>query len=121
MKQQCASANASDESIAFVTTPEVRELLENREAATGNGGFVWQDDRVADRPGYVTTDMPAATMVAGDWADIILALWGPGFELSFNPYEQSKFIAGITTARVLVSMDVAVQHPASFCAATSIT
>ena len=36
MKQRCATANADDERIAFLSTPAIRELLENR-LRTGNG------------------------------------------------------------------------------------
>lgn len=120
MKQQAASANAADASIAFIGTPEVRELLETRERATGSG-FVWDDDRVASRPAYVSTDVPSATLIAGDWSDVILGLWGAGFVFEVNPYDPTGFKAGTIQARVLVSLDVAIAHPSAFCVASSIT
>src|SRR6202008_561986 len=88
MKETCATANARDEGIAFLTTPAVREILEGRERGTNGDGFIWDNEQIASRPGHVSTDMPSATMVAGDWQDLLLGLWGPGFEFSLNPYEQ---------------------------------
>lgn len=118
MKEAAATANAPDEAIAFLGTPAVRQLLEVRERATGSG-FIWDDDRVASRPAHVTTDLPAATLIAGAWSELILGLWGPGVEFSVNPY--AGFPQGIIGARVVVACDVAVAHAAAFTAASSIT
>ena len=122
MKRKCAEANVADERIASISTPAVRELLEGRERATGGGRFVWQDDRVADRPAFVTTDMPAATLAMGDWANIWAGFWGDGsFVLEINPSDPSGFRVGTIQARVIVSMDVGVLHPAGFVVAPGVT
>lgn len=118
MKETCATANAVDANIAYIGTPAVRELLEGRERATGSG-FIWDNDRVASRPAYVTTDVPASTLICGDWSEIILGLWGSGLQVEVNPY--ANFQAGIIGARIIVGCDVAVKHAASFCVATSVT
>lgn len=118
MKETVATANAPDESIAFLGTPAVRELLEIRERATGSG-FIWDNDQVASRPAHVSTDVPSATLICGAWSELILGLWGPGLEFSVNPY--AGFKEGIIGARVMVACDVGVQHAAAFCAAGSIT
>lgn len=120
MKQQVADANAPDAGIAFLATNPVRELLEVRERASGSG-FVWDNDRVASLPAFTSTVVPAATMLCGYWPDVFLGLWGPGLEFQVNPYDQTGFRAGIIQARVLVSCDVAVAHPAAFCVSSSIT
>ena len=65
MKRKSSEANVTDASISFLSTPAVRELLEGREKATGGGKFVWDKDLVADRPAYVSTDVPVATMICG--------------------------------------------------------
>lgn len=121
MKQKAAEANVTDENIAFLSTPAVRQLLETRERATGGGRFVWDKDQVADRAAYVSTDVPAATMLCGDFSLVYLGFWGAGLVLEINPYEQTNFRAGIIQARVLVSCDVAVLHPPAFIVASSIT
>jgi HK97 family phage major capsid protein len=121
MKRKAAEANANDEAIAFLSTPAVRELLEIRERATGGGRFVWQADQVADRRAFVTTTMPPATMICGDWSLVTLGIWGDGFVLEINPYDVAGFKAGTIQARMLVSCDVAVLHPGAFVIASSIT
>jgi HK97 family phage major capsid protein len=121
MKRKAAEANVSDDGISFLSTPAVRELLEGREKATGGGNFVWQKDLVADRPARVTTDMPTATMLCGDFSLVYLGIWGQGFTLEINPYDPTGFKQGIIQARILVACDLAVRHPSAFIAATSIT
>ncbi|HEX7044490.1 MAG TPA: phage major capsid protein [Burkholderiales bacterium] len=120
MKRKVADANAPDEAISYIGTPAVRELLETRERAAGSG-FVWDNDRVAGRPARVTTDLPAATLVAGAWEAIYLGIWGDGFVLEINPFDPEGFKIGRIEARVLVACDVAVLHPAAFCKSAAIT
>jgi HK97 family phage major capsid protein len=121
MKRKSAEANVADDQITFVSTPAVREVLEGREKATGGGKFVWDKDLVADRPAFVSTDVPTATMICGDWGLIFLGIWGSGFQLEINPYDAGGFKAGLIQGRILVSCDLAVLHPAGFVVATSIT
>lgn len=121
MKKKTAEANVNDEAISFLSTPAVREALENRERATGGGRFVWDKDQVADRPAYVSTDVPSATMICGDWSLIYLGIWGQGFVLEVNPFDPTGFKTGTIQARLLVSCDIAVLHPSAFVVASSIT
>lgn len=120
MKRKVSDANANDDDIAFIGVPSVRELLEKRERATGLG-FIWDKDQVASRPAFVSTDVPSATMICGAWPLIWLGIWGSGFIVEINPYDSSGFKTGMIQARILVSLDVAVLHPAAFCVSSSIT
>lgn len=121
MRDAVAAANARDEAIAFVADVATRTLLSARVVGTDTGRFVWDNDRVASRPGYVTTDMPAATMIAGDWSSVLVPLWGSGVVIEFNPFDSTLFRSGVIQARVLVACDVMVVHPAAFSVASSIT
>jgi hypothetical protein len=121
MKRKSAEANVTDEAISYLSTPAVRELLEGRERATGGGRFVWDKDQVADRAAYVSTDVPTATMICGDWSLIYLGIWGEGFVLEVNPFDPTGFKTGTIQARMLVTCDVAVLHPSAFVVASSIT
>ena len=121
MKQKVATANAADERVSFLSTPAIRELLENRERVTGSGRFVWDKDQVADRPAYVSTDVPPATMICGDFGNIYIGVWGAGFVLEINPYDPTHFKTGVIQGRIIVSADVAVLHAAAFCKSESIT
>ena len=122
MKKLCGEANAADEPLAFLSTPAVRALLEIRPRdATVGSGFVWDNDRVAGRPAYASTTMPAATMVVGPWPLLVLGLWGDGFQFEINPYEATNFKAGVIQARLIVSADIGVIFPAAFVKASTIT
>jgi HK97 family phage major capsid protein len=122
MKEQCFTNNApSDGTFAFISTPAVRELLENRERVSTSGRFVWEDDRTASAPAYATAAMPSATMIAASWSDIVLAFWGDDIQLEINPADPTDFKTGVIQARVIVACDVVVLHPAAICTSTSIT
>jgi HK97 family phage major capsid protein len=121
MKKLSSEAGARDEDLAFVSTPAIRQLLEIREKASGNGGFMWQGGMVADRPAFASNDCPAASMVCGPWSQVIVALFGPGITLEINPYEQTKFKAGIVEARVVIDCDMGVIRPSAFVKSESIT
>jgi HK97 family phage major capsid protein len=120
MKAVCATQNARDEGIAFVSTPAVREILEQRDATTLSGIYVWRGDKVADRPAHVTTDCPSATMFCGDFGDVLLGMWGSGFQFDVNG-SGTNFNTGKVSVRVMAHVDVAVMHPSSWCISTSIT
>jgi HK97 family phage major capsid protein len=120
-----ANADCNDESIAVLTTPNVRKLLGKREAVTGNGGFLWQGGRCAGMPGYVSSTMPSATAIIGDFANLIVGIFGAGIEIAVNEGGQTaadfKFMRGVTQVRALLYADAGARAPASFSVATSIT
>ncbi len=118
MKETVATANGDDASLAYIGTSAVRELLELREKFTG-AGPIWNGDDVGGRPGFVTTDLPASTLICGDFSEVILGLWGAGIQIEVNPY--ANFPAGIIGARLLVGCDVAVKHAAALCVASSVS
>jgi HK97 family phage major capsid protein len=120
MKRQAAVVNVSESTAAFIAPPQVRELLEGRERAAGNG-FMWENDRVASKPAFATTVMPLQTMVYGEWAEAVLGLWGEGFQVEISHNVPADFPAGIINARITVSADVALLHAGAFTKATSIT
>lgn len=120
-KSDIAAANASEEGIAFVTTPGVRELLEQR-IGTGSSAFLWANDRLVSKPAYVSSTVPSATLIAGAWPLLTLGLWGPGVELEVTSLASKEdFQAGIISARVLIACDVTLQRPAAFVVAESVT
>jgi hypothetical protein len=122
MKKLSAEAGARDEDLAYISTPAIRQTLEVREKASGNGGFVWQEGRVADRPAFASIDCPIASMFVGPWPQVVVGQWGPpGIVLKLNPYEQSKFKAGIIQARMVLTVDMAWIRPDAFVKSTSIT
>lgn len=120
MKRKVSEANAADEEISFIAAPAVREMLETRERATGSG-FIWDDDRVASRPAFVSTDVPASTLLCAAWSSVYVPIWGPGITIELNPYDPTGFKTGTIQARVLLSCDVALLHLLALCKAETIT
>jgi HK97 family phage major capsid protein len=117
-----AAANADVNSMAYLTTPAVRGLLKTREKATNTGIFVWGGMSGANEMnGYsadVTTQIAAASMIFGDWSQIVIGEWGV-LEIAMNPY--ANFTAAITGIRAIQTCDIGVRQAAAFSQATSIT
>ncbi len=114
-----ANANGNDEAVRFLATPDVRELLALREVGTSVPPFVWQDNMVAGKPAYVSTNVGTDTIIAGDFSQMAVLLWGGGLLVETNPYE--KFQAGIVALRVIADCNVAVLQPGAFSIATSVS
>lgn len=117
-----AAANALNGSLAYLTTPAVRGLLKTREKAANTGIFLWGgmvgDSTVNGYRGEVSTQVPAANMIFGDWSQIIIANWGV-LEIETNPY--ANFAAGIIGVRAWATVDIGVRQAAAFSRAVSIT
>ena len=117
-----ATANADVEAMAYLTTPAVRGLLKTREKAATTGNFIWGgivgDNRVNGYRAEVSTQVPAASMLFGDFSQIVIGEWG-ALEISMNPY--ANFPAGIVGIRAWVTIDVGVRQAGAFSLASSIT
>ena len=114
-----ATANVVDENIKFLGTPAVRELLAKR-AANGTGSeYLWSRDRLASKPAFVSGNVPASTILCGDFSHVVIPTWGPGLQVETDPFQ--VFAAGIVGMRVFASLDVAVTQPAAFAVSVSIT
>lgn len=117
--QTLGTANANDENIKFLTTPAVRRLLQAREIVATSGRMIWEGRQLVGTPASVTTDCPAATILAGDWSQVLVAFWGNGLEIQVDPY--TSFVTGAVQVRVLMYADVNVAKPAAFFKHTSAT
>ena len=82
---------------------------------------MWDRETIADRPAYVSTDVPAAIMICGDFGNVYVGIWGEGFQMEINPYDPTFFKTSVIQARIILSADVAVLHPAACVVSTSIT
>ena len=121
MKKNASLANIADGATSFISTPTIRALLEAREKVAGNGGFIWQDDRIANCNAYATTLMPTGALLSGPLAGITLGLWSD-LRIEINPFDSSLFKSGGVIIRVLVAVDTALTVDAtSFTLSTSVT
>jgi HK97 family phage major capsid protein len=117
--QTLGNANVDDESVKFLTTPAVRRILQARESVSTSGRMIWEGGRLAGTPAAVTTDCPAATILAGDWSQCLVAFWGNGLEIQVDPY--TSFATGAIQVRALMFADVNILKPAAFVKHTAVT
>ena len=117
-----ASANVMPVNGGYATTPSVAALMMQRQRFTSTDTPLWNgniwDGQMAGFPAMSSLQLAAASMLFGDWAQVIVAEWGV-LEVEVNPY--ANFQAGIIGVRAIVSMDVGLRYPAAFSLATSIT
>lgn len=117
-----AAGNALFGSSGFVTTPAVAGLLKQRVKFANTETPLWEgqllDGTVDGYRAMASNQIPAATMLFGYFASVLVPEWGVlGVEV--NPF--ANFQAGIVGVRAMYSMDVGVRYPTSFSAAATIT
>jgi HK97 family phage major capsid protein len=118
-----AVANALSTNCRYVTTPAVAGLLSQRaRIASTDSVTLWKgnllDGEVEGYRAHTSNNIPAATMLFGDFSEVIGAEWGV-LEIDVNPY--ANFAAGITGIRAFYTCDVGVRIPGAFSAASTIT
>ena len=109
--------------VAFVCRPAVASLLANRQGFNASTGPCWQgplaEGTVVGCPAVTTMQLPAATLLAGDFSQMILAEWGFGLDIRVDPY--SGFLAGRVGMAASISVDVSCAWPQAFSVATGVT
>jgi len=122
MQKALLDANANMMSPAFVASPAVAQLLSNRQRFTGSNSAIWEgplrDGAVAGIRAAASNNIPANTLMLIDFSEAIIAEWG-ALEIEVNPFV--NFLAGIIGVRMLWTIDVAFQHPATVAIATSVS
>ena len=106
----------------YVTTAAVAALLAQRVKFTSTASPLWEgnllDGQVSGFKSMSSGQIPAATMLFGDFSQVVVGEWGM-LEVEVNPY--ADFKAGTIGVRAFYSVDIAVRHAGSFSAASSIT
>lgn len=117
-----ATANALTAGCAYVTTPAVAALLAARARFSSTDTPLWQgnllDGSVVGYKGMTTNVLTAASMIFGDFSQVIIGEWGT-LELAVSPY--ADFKAGISGVRAFQTVDIGIRHAGAFSRATSIT
>jgi HK97 family phage major capsid protein len=114
--------NALAPSCGYVTTAAVAALLATRVKFASTASPLWDgsllDADVCGFRGMSSAQMAAASMIFGDFAQLVIAEWG-SLAIEVNPY--ANFQAGIIGVRALYAVDVGVRVPGAFSVATTIT
>ena len=116
------AANALADGCAYLTTPAVAGLLMQRQRFTSTDSPLWTgsvlDGQVAGYRATTSTSVPAATLIFGDFAQVVIAEWGV-MELEVNPY--ANFPAGIIGVRAWATVDIGIRQAGAFSVASTIT
>jgi HK97 family phage major capsid protein len=108
--------------MGFATTPAVAALLAQRVKVASTWSPIWEgnllDGRVDGFRAMSTAQLTAASMIFGDWSQLIIGEWGV-LELAVNPY--ANFAAGIHGIRAIQTVDVGIRHASAFSRAHTIT
>ncbi len=108
--------------VGYVTTTSVASLMMQRVKFSSTDSPLWRGSMAAGEvSGFramSSGQMPTATLLFGDWSQLIVAEWGL-LEVEINPF--TNFQAGIVGVRAMYSVDIGLRHEESFCAITSIT
>lgn len=126
LETEVASDNALLGTLAYLTNTKVRGKLKETEKFAGGGREIWAE---GENPlnGYraiVSNQVPsnltkgtsagvASAILFGNWADVIIGMWG-GLDILLDPYTGSA----LGKKRIVAhqSVDVVVRHPESFSA-----
>lgn len=114
-----AEANADAATMGFVMRPSVRGTLKERLKALNTGFFLISDDgKLNGYPVFTSTQILAAHIIFGDWAQVLIGLWGI-LDLKLDPYALSK--SGGLRVVALQSFDVAVRQAGAFSVCTNLS
>lgn len=117
-----SNALTDADTVGYVTTPSVAGLLKQRQRFTSTDSPLWEgtlyEGTMAGFKAMSSAQMAAATMLFGDWSQLVIGEWGV-LEISVNPF--ADFKAGIIGVRAIQTVDVGIRVPGAFSLATSIT
>ena len=112
------TANAA--SVRWLAPPAVAKILRARDSPTNAGKFVWTDQNtIAGYRAEASTACPASTLIAGDFSQAVIGIWG-GIGVEVDPYG-AGFKTGSFRARVVAIVDCGLLTPAAFSVASSVS
>jgi HK97 family phage major capsid protein len=113
-----ATDNALLGSLAYITTPAIVGGLKVTAKDSGSGIFLM--DSVSGTangyPVYATNHLTAKTILFGNWADLLIGMWGV---LDLMPDKATLASSAGLVLWAFQDVDVAVRHATSFCEDTA--
>lgn len=114
LAQSSSILNAA--AVAYVTTPSVALDCKKRLKFTGADTALWTGSihrgEIDGHTAVSTLNCPSATMICGDWSQLAIGQWGT-LLIEVDPF--TKFKYGLIGVRGMLSVDVMLLHPQSFC------
>ena len=103
----------------WLTTAAVRTLLGSEQKVPDTStDFLYAAGQLADLPLSTSKNVPAGTLILGDWSQVMLGVWSE-VDILVNPYSEPAYSRGGVQVRAMATVDVAVRHPEGFVVATS--
>ena len=112
-------------SYGWATVPSIKALLRQTPVLANTIAFpVWQNgDTIDSYTAKITNQLPKTlskgasgnvltVLILGIWSQMILGLWGSGYELVVDPYRLKK--QGMIELTTFVLADVGIRHPTAF-------
>lgn len=104
----------------FLSDPAVRTTFASTEKVAGSGsGFLADNGMMDSKPYRVTNQMPANTLLYGDFSQVMLGIWSE-IDILVNPYAEPAYSRGGVQVRAMATCDVALRHPQGFVVATPV-
>jgi len=103
--------NALMGSLAYMTTAAMAGGLKQKAKDSGSGQFVLAGGQANGYNVAVTNQCAANTMIFGNWADLIIGMWGG---LDINVDTSTGSASGTVRVVALQDVDIAVRHAQSF-------
>ena len=107
--------NALMGDLAYIVHPTNYGTLKTTEKATNTAQFVAVNDEINGYKVVVSPQLTANNYVFGNFDDLLIGMFG-GLDIVVDPYSNSS--SGTVRIVALQSVDVAVRHAVSFCAAS---
>ena len=111
VESQVSIDNALFGSLGYVSTAAMAGAMKQKAKDTGSGQFVMANGQVNGYQMAVTNQMTANTVVFGNFADLIIGMWGG---LDINVDTSTGSTTGTVRVVCMQDVDIAVRHAQSF-------
>lgn len=118
LESQIAAKNADIGNLGYLCNAAMRGVLKQKEKADHTAQFIWEGNGAEPGFGYLngyrvgtTNQMPADTLLFGNFGDLIIGQWGV-LDVLVDPYTLGT--SGGIRIRVMQDVDIAVRHSESF-------
>jgi HK97 family phage major capsid protein len=101
--------------LAYIVHPTNYGTLKTTEKASNTAQFIAVNDEINGYRAVVSPQLTANNYVFGNFNDLLVGMFG-GLDITVDPFSQSS--TGTVRIVALQSVDVAVRHAVSFCAAS---
>ncbi len=114
MESKIADLDADDGTLAYLTRATERGKAKVIEKAANTAQFIWDKGQVNGYQAAVSSNVPAARWIFGDFAQMIIAMWGV-MDLEID--QAAKAASGGLVIRVFQDTDFQIRLPQAFTVA----